>query len=46
MEQEVAIGLVKQSMDKIMAGKFLVGEEQITQELKLALSGNQVFQKR
>ena len=39
------IGLVLQIMEKIMDGKYWVGEERIIQELKLVLNGNLVLQK-
>ena len=45
MEQEVEIGLVKLKKEKTMVGKFLVGAEQITAELRLDQSGYLVIQK-
>ena len=45
MEQEVEIGLVKLKKEKTMVGKFLVGVEQITVELRLDQSGYLAIQK-
>ena len=46
MEPKVEIGLEKLNFVKTMVGKFLVGEEQIIQEVKLVLNGSQVLLKQ
>ena len=46
MVLEVVIGLGKLKREKIMAGKFLVGEEQTILEHQSDLNGNQGLQKQ
>ena len=40
------IGLERLNLVKIMVGKFLDGEEQIIQEVKLVLNGSQALLKQ